>query len=74
MALQWVLGIERFGKGETGEIMGVSPVVNGFNMFQPVAFHRSMTSVVTSASIQVINGHNPKSGKRMLNIESAWLI
>jgi hypothetical protein len=33
-----------------------------------------MTSVVTSASIQVINGHNPKSGKRMLNIESAWLI
>jgi hypothetical protein len=31
MALQWVLGIERFGKGETGEIMGFSPVVNGFN-------------------------------------------
>ena len=31
MALQWVLGIERFGKGETGEIMGFSSVVNGFN-------------------------------------------
>lgn len=51
-----------------------SPVVNGFNMFQPLAFYRSMTSLVTSASIQVINGHNPKFGRGMLNIESAWLI
>ena len=59
--------------------MDFSPVVNGFNMLKnpwqkPPQHDFRHGPWWHLHPWQVINGHNPKSGNRMLNIESAWLI